>query len=187
MEIQKKNRFVEFIKTYGMYCAVGLVVFVVALTFTLVASLNQGVPTGTENLNFALPMQEALVVKDFSNQELQKNDTLNQWEAHLAVDLASDKGDVYCVLDGKVTSVSYDILEGYTVKIEHTGGLVSIYSSLDENVLVKEGDKVSAGQKIGTASESATGELDLGGHLHFSMQKNGKYVDPNDYLDLQSK
>lgn len=187
MEIQKKNRFVEFFKTYGMYCAIGLMVFVVALTFTLMASLGKGVQTSTENLNFALPMQEALLVKDFSNQELQKNDTLNQWEAHLAVDLASDKTDVYSVLDGKVAAVNYDILDGHTIKIEHASGLVSIYSSLDENLLVKVGDKVGAGQKIGSASESATGEADLGGHLHFSLQKDGKYVDPNDYLDLQSK
>lgn len=187
MEIQKKNRFVEFLKTYGLYCAIGLVVFVMAFTFTLMASLGSGVPTGTESLNFALPMQEALLVKDFSNQELQKNDTLNQWEAHLAVDLASDKTDVYSVLDGKVIEVNYDILDGNTVKIEHTNGLVSIYSSLDENLLVAVGDKVGVGQKIGSAGESATGEADLGGHLHFSMKQNNKYVDPNDYLDLQSK
>lgn len=187
MEIQKRNRFVEFLKTYGMYCLVGIVVFVIALTFTLMATLNKTVPTGTDTLNFALPMQEALVVKDFSNQELQKNDTLKQWEAHLAVDLASDKTDVYAVLDGTVLKTNYDLLNGYTVKIEHSNGLVSTYSSLAENLLVKEGDKVGAGQKIGSASESATGELDLGGHLHFSMQKNGVFVDPNNYLDLQSK
>lgn len=187
MEIQKKNRFVEFMKTYGMYCAVGAVVFIIALTFTLMATLSKGVPTGTENLNFALPMQEALVVKDFSNQELQKNDTLNQWEAHLAIDLASDKTEVYSVLDGKVASVSYDILDGYTIKINHANGLSSVYSSLEENVLVKEGDKVGAGQKIGDASQTATGEFDLGSHLHFSMLKDGKFVDPNDYLDLQAK
>lgn len=187
MEIQKKNRFVEFFKTYGIYCAVGLLIFVIAFTFTLVAGLNGGVQTSVENLNFALPMQEALLVKDFSNQELQKNDTLNQWEAHLAVDLASDLTDVYCVLDGVVDNVSYDMLEGYTVKIKHADGLVSIYASLDENLLVKAGDKVGTGQKIGSASESATAEADMGGHLHFSMQKDGKFVDPNDYLDLQSK
>lgn len=187
MEIQKTNRFVEFLKTYGAYCAIGLVVFVVAFTCTLMASLGSGVPAGTESLNFAIPMQEALVIKDFSNRELQKNDTLNQWEAHLAVDLASDKLEVYSVLDGEVAEISYDILEGTTVKVKHTNGLVSIYSSLDDTVFVKEGDKVGVGQKLGKASESATGEADLGGHLHFSMQKDGKYVDPNDYLDLQSK
>lgn len=187
MEIQKKNRFVEFFKTYGMYCAVGLMVFVIALTFTLVATLNSGVQTSVDNLNFALPMQEALLIKDFSNQELQKNDTLNQWEAHLGVDLAGDKSDVYSVLDGKVVMAEYDLLEGYTVEIQHSNGIMSIYSSLDENLLVKVGDSVGAGQKIGSASESANGEADLGGHLHFSMKRDGKYVDPNDYLDLQAK
>ena len=170
MEIEKKNGFLEFIKKYGMYLAVGVVVFVIALTFTLVASLHQSIPASTSTLNFRMPMQNASLIKDFSNTELQNNETLNQWEAHLSVDLTSEISDVFAVLDGTITNVSYSYLEGHTVEIKHSNGFSSIYSSLDENVLVAVGDKVSAGEKIGQAGESASGELDLGNHLCFTMK-----------------
>lgn len=187
MEIQKRNVFLEFIKKYGMYIAVGVVVFAVALTFTLVAALHETVPTNTANLTFRMPMENASVLKDFSNTELQNNETLNQWEAHMSIDLIGETSDVFSVLDGTVESVSYSFLDGHTVKIQHANGFSSIYSSLDESILVSVGDKVSAGQKIGEAGESASGELDLGSHLCFAMKLNDKTVDPNNYLDLQSK
>lgn len=187
MEIKKQNGVVEFIKNYGIYCAIGLVMFAVALTFTLVATLGGSVETGNTNLSFRLPMQNATVIKDFSSSELQNNETLNQWEAHMAIDLTSESGDVFAVLGGTVASVSFDYLNGYTVTINHQDGFTSIYSSLAKEVLVKEGDKVADGEKIGQASETASGELDLGSHLHFTLKLNDNLVDPNNYLDLQAK
>ena len=187
MEIEKRNGFIEFIKKYGMYVAVGVVVFAVALTFTLVATLHETVPTNTANFTFRMPMENASVIKDFSNTELQNNETLNQWEAHMSVDLTAENSDVFAVLDGTVASVTYTFLDGYKIEIDHASGFTSIYSSLEENVLVKVGDKVTAGQKIGNAGESASGELDLGSHLCFAMRLNDNIVDPNNYLDLQQK
>lgn len=188
MEISKKNGFVEFVKKYGLYAVVGIVVFAVALTFTLAATLSaKTVPTVNETLTFSMPMTDAVVVKDYSDTQLQKNATLNQWEAHLAVDLTSQSNDVYSVLAGEVTKVEYDFLKGNTVTIQHSNGFVSCYSSLASEGLVKEGEKVSAGEKIGQVSESASGEKDMGAHLHFSLMHNNSIVDPNDYLDLQQK
>ena len=187
MEIEKRNRFVEFLKKYGILCAVGVVIFAVALTFTLVATLNNAVQTGIGNLNFRLPMENATIIKDYSNTELQENGTLNQWEAHLSVDLTSENNEVFAVLDGTVESVVNDYLNGMTVTIDHGNGITAVYASLAEDVLVEEGDKVSAGEKIGSASSSAIGELDLGDHLHFTLLLNDEKVDPSNYLDLQEK
>ena len=187
MEIRKENKAVEFIKKYGLYVAVGVVVFAVALTFTLLATLGGSVRTGTDTLNFVSPMSNATVVKDYSDTELQLNETLGHWEAHLSVDLTSENSDVFSVLDGTVASVNYDYLNGYTVTINHADGFVSIYSSLEEAVDVKEGDTVTAGEKIGKASETATSELELGSHLHFTLKLNDDYVNPNSYLNLELK
>lgn len=187
MEIEKKNVFLEFIKKYAMYIVVGVVVFAVVLTFTLVATTHNAVPTNTTNLTFRMPMGNASVIKDFSDTQLQNNETLNQWEAHMSIDLTAENPEVFAVLDGTVASVSYSFLEGHTVEIQHANGFTSFYSSLDEDILVKVGDKVSAGEKIGQAGESASGELDLGKHLCFTMKLNDKTVDPNNYLDLQQK
>ena len=187
MEIRKENKVVDFIKKYGIYVAVGVVVFAVALTFTLLATLNNSVRTGVDNTSFVMPMDDASIVKDYSDTSLQLNETLKQWEAHMSIDLTSENSDVFSVLNGTVSSVGYDYLNGYTVTIDHGNGFVSIYSSLAEGVEVEEGDSVNAGDKIGSASESASGELDLGSHLHFTLMLNDNYVDPNDYLDLQIK
>ena len=91
------------------------------------------------------------------------------------------------MLDGTVASVNYDYLNGYTVTINHADGFVSIYSSLEEAVDVKEGDTVTAGEKIGKASETATSELELGSHLHFTLKLGDDYVNPNSYLNLELK
>ncbi len=187
MEIKKENKVVDFLKRYGVYVVVGVVVFAVALTFTLLATLNSSVQTGVDNANFVMPMTDASIVKDYSDTNLQYNETLNQWEAHMSVDLTSESSDVFAVLGGTVTSVDYQYLDGYIVTIDHGNGFVSIYSSLAENVDVEENDRVSAGQKIGSASESASGELEQGAHLHFTLMLNDEYVDPNDYLNLQLK
>ena len=78
MEVEEKNRFVEFVKKYGIFVIVGIIIFAVALTFTLIAALHKAVPTGTTRLDFRSPMNNATIIKDFSNKELQKNETLFQ-------------------------------------------------------------------------------------------------------------
>ena len=187
MEIGKKNRIVEFVRTYWLYLIVGFMVFAMAMTFTLLATLGNTTPVSTSPIEFFLPMTDANIVQDYSDTELQINETLNQWEAHLSVDLASETSDVCAILDGVVTNVDYNVLDGHFITITHSNGLVATYSSLAEKINVKVGDKVKGGDKIGDASDSATSELDLGAHLCLTMKLNDKYVDPNLYLDLQSK
>ena len=186
MQITKRNKLVEFLKSYWAYLSVAVVVLVVAITVGVLAG-GQSVPTTTPSLEFSLPMNEANIVKDFSSTELQENETLNQWEAHLSVDFTSENADVFAVLDGTVSTVSYDLLNGYTVEITHDGGFVSQYASLAEEPTVSEGEAVKSGQKIGTAGNSASFESHLDNHLHFTLLLNDQPVDPNNYLDLQNK
>ena len=189
MIIKKENRFVSFCKRFGLLIVVGVVVFGISLTFaiTAIVNSNQSLPTSGGRLAFVSPMTNATVVKDFSDAKLQRNVTLKQWEAHLGVDLTSDDNLVYAVYDGTVSAVDSDHLPGNTIAITHANGFVSYYSSLAETPELKVGDKVKAGDLIGTASVSANSELDLGPHLHFMLVKDDVEVDPNNYLDLQMK
>lgn len=191
MEIKKSNRVKEFFKRFGVYVAAGVLVLGIAMTFTITALVNhngeEGVDVGGKNIAFVLPMSNPTILKDYSSTELQENTTLNQWEAHLAIDFTSEDKLVYAVYDGTVADVSYDYLTGNTVTIKHKDGFVSYYSSLGKDVLVKKGDTVKTGQKIGSADETASGETDLGAHLHFMMTQNDSKVDPNNYLDLANK
>ena len=149
---------------------------------------NQAEPVSNpEVITFQSPMTSASVIQDYSDTGLQYNPTLDRWEAHFYVDLTSDDLNVYSVLDGKVLSTSYDYLTGYVVKVEHSDGFESIYSSLDENLEVKSGDQIKKGELIGKASNSAASSSSYGDHLEFTLLKDGKKVDPNNYLDLQNK
>lgn len=183
MEITKSNKIKNFFKRYGVVflACVFIVAIVLAVSLTAVTQ-----PVSTTELNFASPMLNAEITKDYSDTELQYNEVLNRWEIHLGIDFASEDVAVYSVLDGTVVSVTNNSLEGYVVEIEHSDGFTSIYSSLSENVLVEEGDTVESGQQIGEASSTASAEFD-DSQLHFVLLLNGEEVDPNLYIDLQNK
>ncbi len=186
MEINNANKLKNFFKRYGVFVLAGVFVVAIALTITFTA-IDKGSQVSTLNLQFDEPMNNAMIIKDYSDTELQYNEVLDRWEAHLGIDFTSDDTSVFSVLDGTITSVTNNSLEGYVVEITHEGGFVSIYSSLDENVLVEEGDKILKGEQIGNASSSATNEYEDGNRLHFCLLKDGVEVDPNNYLDLQNK
>lgn len=192
MEIKKENKFGAFFKRFGAYIIAAIVVLLIAAAATVAGVLTSNTNKGsqevtTQPLVFGLPAANATVIKDFSDTKLQYNETLKKWEAHFSVDLASEDPTVMSVLDGTVADVFYKYMDGYTVTIQHDDGFMSVYTSLDENVDVKKGDKVTKGQKIGQMSTSAAGESTYGAHLDFSLYQNGKSVDPNNYISLQNK
>ncbi|KQV47805.1 MULTISPECIES: M23/M56 family metallopeptidase [unclassified Duganella] len=63
---------------------------------------------------------------------------------------------------------------GELVAIEHANGLRSLYAHMDKR-LVKEGERVTAGQQIGTSG--ASGKV-TGPHLHMEVSRDGKNIDP---------
>lgn len=204
METKKKGKFSNFMKNYGTILISGGLIIAIAVTL-LIVGLSPTQNTITNNdyvdnnfveetpvvndtpITYVCPMNNASVIKDFSLQELQYNQTLNCWEAHLSVDLMSVDTEVMAIYKGEVTSVENDFLMGNIVTIKHENGLVSVYASLDENLQVQVGDLVNAGQVIGYAGASATSEVADGVHLDFAMFLNGEEVDPNNYINLQNK
>lgn len=187
MEIEKSNKFKKMFKRYGVLGLACVFSIAIALTIAFTVPNDDGKEVGTDTLKFGLPMSNAVIVKDYADDRLQFNESLNRWEIHLALDLSSENTAVYSICDGVVSSVESNSLDGYVIKIEHADGFVSVYSSLAEDVKVKAGDKVTRGQQIANASNTATNESKSGGHLHLMMLKDGKEVDPNNYLDLQNK
>ena len=47
---------------------------------------------------------------------------------------------------------------------------------------MEQGKKVMAGDIIGRVGSTAAAEGDVGPHLHFSVSKEGKVVDPSEYI-----
>lgn len=188
--IQKKNSTWNYV--YALIVA--MLVIACAVTIALVTANNTsraeigGETIPVANTTFVVPIKNATIAKDYSASELQYNATLKQWEIHKAIDfIAGEDINVYAVSDGTVSNVYTNYLEGTVVEISHKDGLVSVYKSLNKDLNVSVGDKVSAGDVIGQVAESMAQELNTGAHLHFEMIKNGNKVNPNDYLDLGNK
>lgn len=172
-----------------------LVAFTIILSATLIAvnvnksskPNNASIAVGTTPITYIAPMENASVVKDFSNKELQYNDTLKQWEIHKALDITSDtSNNVFAIADGTVTNVYNNYLEGGVIEITHDNGIKSVYKSL-EDVSVKTGDYVRQGDVIASISTSMARELNTGAHLHFEMFENEISINPNNYIDFSNK
>ena len=148
---------------------------------------NAHIAVSNKTVNYIAPMENSSVIKDFSNKELQYNDTLKQWEIHKALDITSDtSGNVLSISSGTVTNVYTNYLEGGVVEITHENGIKSVYKSL-ENISVKNGDYVKTGEIIASVSSSMSRELNTGNHLHFEMFENNISVNPNNYIDFSNK
>jgi len=196
MQTISKNQKKKVVLNYIYATLVGVLVVACAL---IIAVANNKKLAPTENVNpepslpvasttFVVPMKNATIAKDYSSAELQFNETLKQWEIHKAIDfMAGDDTNVYAVSNGTVSNIYTNYLEGTVIEISHSNGLMSIYKSLNNDVAVSVGDAVTAGQIIGSVSETMAQELTTGAHLHLEMTLNGTKVNPNDYLDLGSK
>lgn len=114
---------------------------------------------------------------------LSYNQTTRDWRVHDGMDIGAEAGTTVCAAaNGTVYTVYDDESMGMTVVIRHDGGYTTQYSSLAQEVAVKAGDTVKAGQKIGSVGNSALLESAIGDHVHFSVSCNGEVVDPADFL-----
>ncbi|MEJ2665011.1 MAG: M23 family metallopeptidase [Spirochaetia bacterium] len=100
-------------------------------------------------------------------------------ELHRGIDLANVPGtSVFASRAGKVSKIGYDHIYGNFIIISHGDGFHTLYGHL-KRILVSKGKIVAQGQRIGFMG--ATG-LVTGPHLHFSIFKNGKAINPLIYL-----
>ncbi len=124
---------------------------------------------------------------DYAMDALSYNPTTRDWRTHNGMDIAAGEGTEVCAAaDGVVESVSEDDSMGMTVVITHADGYTTTYSSLAADVAVVAGQAVDAGQKIGTVGNTALLETALGEHVHFAVTCNGKPIDPEVFLELDS-
>ncbi len=88
---------------------------------------------------------------------------------------------VMSVLDGTVISAGWNDTEGYTIRIQHEGDIISVYKH-NQKLLKETGDKVMAGTPI--AVLGGTGSTSDGDHLHFELWHKGEAVDPTKYISF---
>ncbi len=101
---------------------------------------------------------------------------------HNGIDLAAPQGTpIFAVHAGTVTLARWNGGYGYAVIIDHGDGVQTLYGHNSE-LLVSEGQEVSAGERIALAGNTG---YSFGAHLHFEIHVNGVPQDPVPWLQEQ--
>jgi murein DD-endopeptidase MepM/ murein hydrolase activator NlpD len=102
---------------------------------------------------------------------------LHVLKAHLGVDYAAPIGTpVWASMAGKVVQAEMMRGSGNTVVIAHNNGMQTRYYHLSRFARnLKAGKQVQQKELIGYVGNTG---LSTGPHLHFSLVKNGHYIDP---------
>jgi murein DD-endopeptidase MepM/ murein hydrolase activator NlpD len=99
---------------------------------------------------------------------------------HAALDLAAGMGTpVKAAMDGQVSAAGVNATYGNFIIISHGSGYQTMYAHLNA-FSVKRGDRVSQGTQIGEVGNTG---YSTGPHLHFALYKNGRAVNPLDFLN----
>ncbi len=95
------------------------------------------------------------------------------------IDIGGNEGDpVHAAADGEVVYSGNGLIGyGELIIVKHNASYLSAYGH-NRKRLVQEGEKVHAGQQIAEMGSSASARDEL----HFEIRKNGKPVNPMDYL-----
>ncbi len=117
-----------------------------------------------------------------SSYGIRENPILGKTEFHNGIDIAVVTGtEVAAVHSGVVTEIRASATFGKVLEYETEDGYKVMYAHLSE-ILVKKGDKIKQGDIV--AKSGNTG-LSTGPHLHYSLWKDGKLIDPMDYVKLK--
>lgn len=96
---------------------------------------------------------------------------------HLGIDFAAPQGTpVMAASDGTVTYVGWNGGYGKTVVIQHRNGYSTLYGHLsDYGQGIHKNKKVEQGDIVGRVGSTG---LSSGPHLHYTLMKNGKPINP---------
>ena len=98
---------------------------------------------------------------------------------HAALDLAASTGTpVKAAMEGRISTVGLNSVYGKYIIVTHSNGYQTMYAHLNATS-VTQGTYVSQGAKIGEVGSTG---YSTGPHLHFALYKNGRAVNPLDFL-----
>jgi len=120
----------------------------------------------------------------FAVDSLVYSKTLEQWSAHHGIDIEAEEGTpVKAVMEGKVIDIrEKDPYLGVVIMIDHGDDVITVYGNLSKTISVKKNDIVKKGQIIGSVGKTAPYEIEDPPHLHFEILKDGKNLDPHQFL-----
>ena len=94
---------------------------------------------------------------------------------HTGTDMACPTGTpIYAAMSGTIATAGVSRVYGNYVIIEHGNGYQTLYAHMSK-IIATKGQWVSQGTKIGLVGSTG---YSTGPHLHFTVYKNGKMIDP---------
>ncbi len=101
---------------------------------------------------------------------------------HSGIDFRGRSGDpILATADGVVTKSFWNGGYGRYIEINHGNGFVTKFAHM-KKILVKKGEKITRGQKIGLVGNSGRS---TGSHLHYEICFNGKPINPSKFMHTQ--
>jgi murein DD-endopeptidase MepM/ murein hydrolase activator NlpD len=131
---------------------------------------------GLSSLPLRRPVREVDVSSGFGTR---RDPFLGIWALHSGIDFRGDTGDpVAATGAGTVTTAGRQGGYGLMVEVDHGNGLSTRYGHLSA-ILVREGQRVTAGQLVGRVG--STGRS-TGPHLHWETRVNDTAVNPDRFM-----
>jgi murein DD-endopeptidase MepM/ murein hydrolase activator NlpD len=125
---------------------------------------------------FVPPVKEGRIIHVYGWQRDLFTDAMT---FHNGVDFKGAFGTpVMAAMGGTVCMAAWSHIYGKYIIIDHGNDFHSFYAHLSV-VLVEKGDKVDERNKIGEIGNTG---YSSGPHLHFAIYKDGKAVNPHDFL-----
>jgi septal ring factor EnvC (AmiA/AmiB activator) len=137
--------------------------------------------TRAENLSGPLPQMAPGYVSPLSYAQVYT--PFGRDGSFLALRANNSGAAVLAVQPGVVLSANFlSANDGYLVSVEHANGTITVYTNLQDNVVVRSGDKVDQGDILGYLGGGGIIPSDV---LRFYLRNaNGVYVDPAQILGL---
>ncbi|MEO0836866.1 MAG: peptidoglycan DD-metalloendopeptidase family protein, partial [Cyanobacteria bacterium J06642_3] len=105
---------------------------------------------------------------------------------HEGIDIAASGGTTVRATNAGIVRHIKPLADQTQVGIETAKGVMEWFIHLGRNLQVRKGDRVSAGQVIGsvahTTQRARRAKVSTGDHLDYRVQVNGKWVNPMEYL-----
>jgi len=99
---------------------------------------------------------------------------------HAGIDISAELGSpILAAAAGTVVFSGWIRAYGQIIKIQHSGGFITLYAHNTKN-MVEEGEDVEAGQVIATVGRSGDAS---GPHVHFEVRRDGKAYNPLHLLE----
>lgn len=151
------------------------------ILYDIINNVSSDLPYETEN--FIKPVSTERITSPFGQRRVYIYSSGKKYTSqHYGIDFGVPKGTpVHAAGKGKVVFADYRVLTGWSVIIEHSPGLYSLYYHMD-SVTAVPGKTVEKGEEIGFSGSTG---LSTGPHLHWEVRCKGQAVDPFFFLDYK--